>query len=100
MSAPDRSDAPGVFTTMTHSAPSATRDMRERWAKVLRAQSQLNRPTAAQLAARVMARQLPAAGPHRPPTDEERERLAALRGGLDVDRTPAGGLRLRARLPA
>ena len=29
-----------------------------------------------------------------------RERLAALRGSLEVDRTPAGGLRLRASLPA
>ena len=29
-----------------------------------------------------------------------RERLAALRGSLELDRTPAGGLRLRASLPA
>ena len=64
--------------------------LRKQWAQVLRAQRRLSNPvpTAAQLAARVMARHLPAAGPHRPPTDEERERLAALRGAVIADSEP------------
>ena len=81
MSTPDCTDTPG--TTQAD-----TRALRERLAKVLRAQRGLGRPTAAQLAARVMARHLPAAGPHRPPTDEERERLAALRGAVIADSEP------------
>lgn len=68
----------------------AERALRRQWTQVLRAQRQLRNPppTAAQLAARVMARQLPAAGPHRPPTDEERERMAELRGAVITDTQP------------
>ena len=64
--------------------------LRQQWAQVLRAQRRLSNPvpTAAQLAARVMARHLPAAGPPRPPPDEERERLAALRGAVIADSEP------------